>query len=59
MVAGSGLCFAMGISIFSTKASEVAAMLIKLLQRCYDRRGSLKIHKKNEFGEEDDQPNTK
>jgi hypothetical protein len=59
MVAGTGLCYAMCISIFSTKASELVSMMIKLLQRCYDRRGSLKIRKQNEFDEDDDQPNTK
>ena len=63
MVAGTGLCLAMCISIFSTKASELGAMMITLLKRCLDRRCSVRIRKMrnpNSFEEEDeDIPNTK
>lgn len=46
MVAGYGLCFAMGASIVSTKASELGLMIVQLMQRCFDRGCTLKMTKK-------------
>lgn len=47
MVAGTGLCLAMCISIFSTKASELGTMALMLLKRCLDRRCTLRLRKRN------------
>ena len=47
MTVGSSLCLAMMLNIFSTKASEMGLMMIKLGRRCFDRSCTCSFKKRN------------
>ena len=55
MQVGLGICFAMTLQIFSTKASELGHMLLDTLLRCFDRGCRRKVLREST----DDEPNTK
>ena len=54
---GYGLCLAMILYSFSSKASELFELVVVVIKRWYDRAGSCSIWQKN--ARDSDIPNTK